>query len=129
MFGRANCGPCVELVWCVHAHDSIPALSIGSTSRLSIFGPPLPSITRYLPQEPFVAMVVVSVTVRDGGLHPLQACKAWHLVEMEDSQSKSHHAPDTIEAQGPPLIILNQELRAVGSAGRAGIVPCLYLVL
>ena len=28
-------------------------------------------------------MVVVSVTVRDGGLHPLQACKAWHLVEME----------------------------------------------
>ena len=41
MFGRANCGPCVELVWCVHARDSIPALSIGSTSRLSVVGPPL----------------------------------------------------------------------------------------
>ena len=28
-------------------------------------------------------MVLVSVTVRDGGLHPLEACKAWHLVEKE----------------------------------------------
>ena len=28
-------------------------------------------------------MVVVHVTVRSGGLHPLQACKAWHLVEEE----------------------------------------------
>ncbi len=25
----------------------------------------------------------VDVTVRSGGLHPLQACKAWHLVEQE----------------------------------------------
>ena len=41
----------------------------------------------------------------------------------------SQHAPDIIEAQGPPLIILNQDEREVGSAGRAGIVPCLYLVL
>ena len=70
-------------------------------------------------------MVVVSVTVSDGGVHPLQACKAWHLVEMEGysvpaavrycfcqngptrsaagwPRGKSHHAPDIFEAQGPP---------------------------
>ena len=28
-------------------------------------------------------MALVSVTVRDGGLHPLEACKAWRLVEKE----------------------------------------------
>ena len=28
-------------------------------------------------------MVVVKVTVRSGGLHPLEACRAWHLVEEE----------------------------------------------
>ena len=28
-------------------------------------------------------MVVVTVTVRKGGLHPLQACKAWYMVEEE----------------------------------------------
>ena len=28
-------------------------------------------------------MVLVSVTVRDGGLHLLEARKAWHLVEKE----------------------------------------------
>ena len=41
MFGRTKCRPGLELVWCVHAHDSIPALSKGSTARFSVVSSPL----------------------------------------------------------------------------------------
>ena len=38
------------------------------------------------------AMVRVVVTVRAGGLHPLEACKAWHLREKE-----GYSWPETLE--------------------------------
>ena len=61
-------------------------------------------------------MVIVVVTVREGGLHPLEACTAWHLAEKEGySVPAAAQMVETVSGEKPKEHALRNAIKRVSA--------------
>ena len=70
-------------------------------------------------------MVVVHVTVRNSGLHPLQACKAWHLVKKEGYSLRAAAAEVvTMDGKHPKQHALRNAIARVSTRAKNPLPGC-----